>query len=157
MAFSTINAQAETITTKPAFREAFQRRRCILPASGFYEWQKLDAKTKQPYAIVPKDGGTFSFAGLWERWNDRAAGKTVQSCTIITTHPNELCAPIHNRMPAILPPERFAQWLGEEAARPAELEAMPAPYPAELMTAYKIGPRVGNVKNDDAALLEAVV
>jgi putative SOS response-associated peptidase YedK len=154
MAFSTINAQAETIATKPAFREAFQRRRCILPASGFYEWQKLDAKARQPYAIVPKDGGIFSFAGLWERWKDRASGNTIQSCTIITTQPNELCAPIHNRMPAILGPGDFARWLGEEATEPAELQALLRPYPADAMTAYKVGLRVGNVKNDDAELLE---
>src|SRR5215469_989587 len=75
--------------------DAFKARRCIIPADAFYEWKKLDAKRKQPYAIVPKDGGVFSFAGLWERWKDRASGETLRTCTIVTTEPNELCAPIH--------------------------------------------------------------
>src|SRR5438477_11274422 len=112
--FSLINAKAETVAEKPAFREAFTKRRCIIPADGFYEWKKLDAKTKQPYAIVMKDRSVFGFAGLWERWKDKVSGEIVQSCAIVTTEPNEVCAPIHNRMPVILSPENYARWLGEE-------------------------------------------
>jgi putative SOS response-associated peptidase YedK len=89
-----INAKAETVAEKPAFREAFKSRRCLIPADGFYEWQKLDAKAKQPYAIVMKDRSLFGFAGLWERWKDKASGEVIRSFTIITTTPNEVCAPI---------------------------------------------------------------
>ena len=152
--FSMINAKAETVAEKPAFRDAFKERRCIIPADGFYEWKKLDTKTKQPYAIVMKDHGVFGFAGLWERWKDRATGETIQSCTIITTTPNEVCAPLHDRMPVILPPENHARWLGEEPTDPPHLMAMLEPYSANAMEAYAVTTRVGNVKNTDAALIE---
>ena len=152
--FSLINAKAETVAEKPAFRDAFKERRCIIPADGFYEWKKLDTKTKQPYAIVMKDRSVFGFAGLWERWKDRTSGQTIQSCSIITTTPNEICAPIHNRMPVILPKENYAKWLGEEATEPPHLMSMLKPYPAEAMEAYPVGSRVGSVKNTDAGLFE---
>lgn len=136
------------------FRDAFKERRCILPADGFYEWKKLDAKAKQPYAIVMKDRSVFAFAGLWERWKDKASGQTIQSCAIITTQPNEVCAPIHDRMPAILEPKDYGFWLGEKPAEPCQLMAMLKPYPAQTMEAYPVSSRVGNVKNTDAALFE---
>lgn len=154
--YAMFNAMAETVATKPAFREPFKARRCIVPATGFYEWQKLDAKTKQPFAIVPTDAAVFSLAGLWERWTDKASGETVHSCTILTTAPNELCATIHDRMPVILAPESWPQWLGETAVEPDALGALLRPYPAERMRAYAVSPRVGNVKNDDAGLVEPV-
>ena len=141
---------------KPAFREAFKSRRCIIPADGFYEWKKLDAKTKQPYCIAMRDRAPFGFAGLWERWTDKASGEVVRSCTIITTTPNEVCAPIHDRMPVILAPESYGRWLGEEPADPVHLLKMLKPFPADRVTAFPIGPRIGNVKNDDAALIEPV-
>lgn len=152
--YAMFNAMAETVATKPAFREPFKARRCIVPATGFYEWQKLDAKTKQPFAIVPTDAAVFSLAGLWERWTDKVSGETVHSCTILTTTPNELCATIHDRMPVILAPERWPQWLGETAVEADALGALLRPYPAERMRAYPVSPRVGNVKNDDAGLVE---
>jgi putative SOS response-associated peptidase YedK len=152
--YSLINAKAETVAEKPAFRDAFRERRCIIPADGFYEWKKLDTKTKQPYAIVMRDRSVFGFAGLWERWKDRATGATTQSCTIITTSPNDVCAPIHDRMPVILPPENYARWLGEEPTETPHLLMMLKPYPAEAMEACPVSPRVGNVKNTDAALIE---
>jgi len=154
--YSLINAKAETVAEKPAFREAFKSRRCIIPADGFYEWKKLDAKTKQPYAITMKDRSVFGFAGLWERWKDSTSGETIQSCTIITTEPNEICAPIHDRMPVILDPKDYGKWIAEEPAEPMWLLKMLKPFPADKMMAFKIGPRIGNVKNDDAALIEAV-
>lgn len=154
VSFSNINAKAETVAEKPAFRDAFKARRCIIPADGFYEWKKLDPKTKQPYAIVMKDRSVFGFAGLWESWKDRASGQTVQSCTIVTTTPNEVCAPIHDRMPAILDPKNYDRWLGEKPAEPCQLMAMLKPYPAEAMEAYPVSTRVGNVKNTDPALFE---
>jgi putative SOS response-associated peptidase YedK len=154
IAYSTINAMAETVATKPAFRDAFKSRRCLVPADGFYEWQKLDAKTKQPYRIVMAEGSPMAFAGLWERWKDPASGETVRSFTIITTAPNALCAPIHNRMPVILDPADFPTWLGEAPTAPEQLKALLRPYPPERMEAHMIGLRIGNVKNDDAALIE---
>jgi putative SOS response-associated peptidase YedK len=101
IAYKLTNARSETAASKPSFRSAFKQRRCLIPASAFYEWQKVSAKIKQPYCIRPRDGGLFAFAGLWERWND-PAGETVESCTILTTEANELMRPLHDRMPVIL-------------------------------------------------------
>jgi len=154
VSFSNINAKAETVAEKPGFRDAFKERRCIIPADGFYEWRKLDTKTKQPYAIVMKDRSVFGVAGLWERWKNRASGQTIQSCTIVTTAPNAVCAPIHDRMPVILERKDYARWLGEEPADPPHLMAMLKPYPADAMEAYPVTTRVGSVKNTDAGLFE---
>ena len=142
-----INARAETVATNNIFRDAFERRRCLVPADGFYEWQKRDGKT-QPYAITMADGGTFAFAGLWERWKNPADGSILRSFTIVTGKPNELCAPIHDRMPVILPAAVWPVWLGESEASPQELLALLQPYPAEAMRVYQVGPAVGNVRND---------
>ena len=149
-----INAMAETVATKPAFRDAFARgQRCIVPVDGFYEWKKISTG-KQPYAIVGAAGLPMALAGLWERWNDRAAGETVQTFTILTTVPNELVAPIHDRMPVILPRDKWAIWLGE---RPATAEGLRwmilRPCPAELLRVYPVDGRVGNVRNNDPELL----
>ncbi len=149
-----INARSETVATNNIFKDAFARRRCLIPADGFYEWQKLGGKTTQPYAIVPQEGAIFAFAGLWERWKNPADGSVLRSFTIVTGKANALCEPIHDRMPVILAKPAWPLWLGEEEAAPEELLALLAPYPAELMRAYPIGPRVGNVRNDDPALLE---
>jgi len=149
-----INAKAETVAEKPAFREAFKSRRCLIPADGFYEWKKLDAKTKQPYAIVMKDRSLFGFAGLWERWKDKASGEVVRSFTIVTTTPNEVCAPIHDRMPVIVDPANYGRWLGEEVVDPVRLLMMLKPYRAEEMECYPVGVAVGNVRNDEPGLLE---
>jgi putative SOS response-associated peptidase YedK len=153
--YSLINAKAETVAEKPAFREAFKSRRCLIAADGFYEWKKLDAKTKQPYAITMKDRSVFGFAGLWERCKDKASGEVVRSCTIITTRPNEVCASIHDRMPVIVAPENYGNWPGEEEADPVRLLQMLKPFPADAMTAFPVDARVGNVKNNDAALIES--
>ena len=150
-----INAMAETVATKPAFRDAFARgQRCIVPVDGFYEWKKISTG-KQPYAIVGADGLPLALAGLWERWKERATGETVQTFTIITTVPNELCAPIHDRMPVILAREKWATWLGEHGATAEGLRWMILrPYPAELLRAYPVDGRVGNVRNNDPELLK---
>jgi putative SOS response-associated peptidase YedK len=148
-----INARAESIERTPAFRDAFERRRCLVPADAFYEWQKRDGKTV-PYAIVPAEGGLFALAGLWERWKNPADGSILRSFTIVTGAPNALCEPIHDRMPVILRRETWSIWLGETEASPEELRALLRAHPAELMRAYPIGPAVGNVKNDEPGLLE---
>jgi putative SOS response-associated peptidase YedK len=151
-----INAKAETIAEKPSYREAFKKRRCIIPADAFYEWQETGHSLKQPYAIAMKDRSVFGFAGLWEKWTDKASGETIRSCTIITTEPNKLCAPIHNRMPAILDPADYEQWLGERAASNSALQAMLKPFPAKQMECFKIGKRIGNVKYDEPGLVNPV-
>jgi putative SOS response-associated peptidase YedK len=145
--YKCINARVETIAGSPAFRDAFKRRRCLVVANGFYEWKKLDAKTKQPYRMTLKSGAPFGFAGLWETWDK--GGTPIATCTIITGPPNALVSEIHDRMPVILPPERYEAWLAGKAS--AEILK---PFPAELMRAYKVSPRVGSPKNNDAALLE---
>src|SRR5437016_5228119 len=145
--FSTINAMAETVYIKPVFREAFQRRRCIVPVDNFYEWKKLGPKEKQPYAIALADRSLMALAGLWETWRSPAK-ETVRSFTIVTTTPNELCADLHNRMPVILSPDRWSTWLGEEPADSAVLKSMLVPFPGG-MTAWPVSARVGNVKKND--------
>ena len=148
--YTTINAMAETVATTRAFRDAFKSRRCLVPADGFYEWKKVGAKTTQPYRFAMADGAPFAFAGLW----DFASGEAMRRFTIITCQPNALCAPIHNRMPVILDPADFPAWLGETPAAPDQLHALLRPFPAERMAAQEIGPEIGNVKNDNAGLIE---
>jgi putative SOS response-associated peptidase YedK len=151
IAYSTINARAETVATSPVFREPMKRRRCLVPATGFYEWQALDKKSKQPWAIELADGNLFAFAGLWDRWKDKATGQPLETYTIITTDPNELLEPIHNRMPVILSPQDYSRWLdpGDPAQLPVDLLR---PYPAEEMRAWKVSAAVGNVKNNSPEL-----
>jgi putative SOS response-associated peptidase YedK len=156
IAYSTINAMAETVAIKPAFREAFKSRRCLVPADGFYEWKKLGDKAKQPYRFAMADEAPFAFAGLWECWKEPASGETICSFTIITCAPNTLCVGVHNRMPVILDPANYPRWLGETVATGAELQLLLAPFPAERMQAHEIGPAIGNVRNDEPALIERV-
>lgn len=155
IAYSTINAKAETVTKSPAFREAMKRRRCLVPAEWFYEWQKVDAKTKQPFAIGMKGGGLFAFAGLWEAWKDKVTGATLETYTIITTDPNEIMQPLHNRMPVILRREDYDRWLepGDPARLPVDLLR---PFDADQMKAWKVNARVGNVRNNDPDCVEAL-
>jgi putative SOS response-associated peptidase YedK len=152
--FSTFNARAEEIDTKPAFREAFWQRRCLVPVDNFYEWKKVDGG-KQPYAIGLKDGRVMAMAGLWETWRS-PTGERIRSFTIVTTVPNELRARLHNRMPVVLKPEARPRWLGEEPAGVPQLKALLAPYPADGMIAWPVSARVGNVKNNDPTLAEPI-
>jgi len=151
--FANINAKAEGIETKPAFRDAFARRRCLVPVDNFYEWQKLGPKERQPYAIALADRGIMALAGLWENWRS-PDGEWVRSFAIVTTTANELCAPIHDRMPVILPSAVWPVWLGEEPAEPDRLKSLLVPCPAADLTCWRVGPRVGNVKNNDPELIE---
>jgi putative SOS response-associated peptidase YedK len=152
--FANINAKAEGIENKPAFREAFRQRRCLVPVDNFYEWKKTGTG-KQPYAIALADRRIMSLAGLWETWRS-PAGERIRSFAIITTTPNELCAELHNRMPIVLAPSSWPVWLGEEPADLRELKALLAPYPSDEMTAWPVSPRVGNVKNNDPSLIEPI-
>lgn len=141
-----INARAETAQEKPAFRAAFRRRRCLVPADGFYEWSAI-GKSKQPYYITMANGAPFAFAGLWETWVG-PDGSALDSCTILTTEPNELMAALHNRMPVILAPEDYAFWLGDgsDAAKDQLIGLLDLmhPYPAELMAARQVSKVVNN-------------
>jgi putative SOS response-associated peptidase YedK len=150
--FKMINARAETVVDKPAFRTAFQRKRCLIPADGFYEWQRRPDGSKQPYRIVLKDVELFSFAGLYETWIS-PEGNKVSTCTIITTTPNKLMADIHDRMPVILPRSSEATWLNKEAPT-ADLVELMQPYPDEEMEAYPVSSAVGNVKNNSDELIK---
>jgi putative SOS response-associated peptidase YedK len=150
--FSTINARAEEAASKPAFREALKRRRCLVPADAFYEWQRIDPKKKQPFAFALRTGEPYAFAGLWERWKPKE-GPALETFTILTTDPNELTEPIHNRMPVIVEPRDYTRWMepGDLVRPPVDLLR---PYASEKMRAWPVSNRVGNVRNDDAQLLE---
>jgi putative SOS response-associated peptidase YedK len=150
--FANINAKAEGIENRPAFREAFQRRRCLVPVDNFYEWKKT-ATGKQPYAIALADRGLMALAGLWENWRS-PAGEWVRSFAVVTCPPNELCAELHNRMPVVLGPDTWPARLGEEPTDARQLKAMLAPYPTKQMTCWRVSARVGNVKNDDPSPIE---
>ena len=152
IASSLINARCETVATKPAFRTAFKKRRCLVPSDGFFEWQKIGA-AKQPYNIGLKGDEPFAFAGLWEWWKDPQTQEEVKTCSIITTTPNALTAPIHDRMPVILPMERRAAWL-DPAMSPEELQSFLVPFDPSGMEAYPISARVGSPKNNDAGIIE---
>lgn len=145
IAAQTINARAETVDVKPAFRSAFRHRRCLIAADGFYEWQAT-AAGKQPYFITRAGDAPFAFAGLWERWQG-SDGTPIDSATIIVTDANAALAPIHGRMPVMLEPEEFATWL-DPATPLAAAKAMLRPYGGAL-TIYPVSRRVNSVRNDD--------
>ena len=155
LAYSTINAKAETLATSPAFREAFKRRRCLIPLDGFYEWQPINAKQKQPFAVSLKSGELFAVAGLWDRWKDKTTGQSLETYTIITTDPNALMEPFHNRMPVIVKPEDFERWMAP--ADPARLPTdLLRPYPDDEMRVWKVASAVGNVRNDNPELVAPI-
>ncbi|WP_166238075.1 SOS response-associated peptidase [Paenibacillus turpanensis] len=150
-----LNARAETITEKPAFRTLLTRKRCLIPADGFYEWKK-DGGSKQPLRITLKSREVFAMAGLYDTWMS-PDGRRVSTCAVITTAPNELVANIHDRMPVILPREAEARWLDRGNRDTRALLELLRPYPAEEMTAYAVSPMVGSVKNDEPACIEPLV
>lgn len=141
-----INARAETIDSKPAFRKAFRKRRCLIPADGFFEWKKV-GKDKQPYLIGMSNEEPFAFAGLWERWHDPESENIVESYSVVTTAPNQLMVGIHDRMPAILPAEACHRWLNDATPDSERLDLL-SPYPAGDMRAFPVHRSVGNVRND---------
>ena len=147
-----INARSETAATKPSFRSAFRRRRCLLPASGFFEWRK-EAAGKQPYYILRKDEGLLAFAGLWERWISKD-GEVVESCTILTTEANQTLRPLHDRMPVILDPEDFDLWLDPNTSGDPRLHALQRPYAEDALKLRRVSKVVGNARNDVPACIE---
>jgi putative SOS response-associated peptidase YedK len=141
-----INARAETVAVKPAYRTAFRKRRCLIPADGFYEWHQTESG-KQPYHICMRDGGVFAFAGLWERWT--GDDERVESCTILVTEASETIRPVHDRMPVILSPEAYGQWLDPTLTDGDQLIGLLRPYIASAMVAYPVTKRVNSPANND--------
>lgn len=154
-----LNARSETVTEKPAFRAAFKRRRCLVPASGFYEWKK-EGKGKQPYYITMPDGSPFAIAGLWEYWAG-ADGSALESCTLLTTSANGLMQPLHDRMPVIVQPEDYAQWLGsgrdETPQALDQLQHLLRPYADDGLVAYPVSTYVNNTRNEGADCVQALI
>ena len=149
-----INARGETVAEKPAFRSSFKSKRCLIPATGFYEWRR-EGKSKTPMLIRLRGGGYFSMAGLYDRWKD-PDGNWLSSCTIITTGPNELMSPIHDRMPVILPEEAEAAWINLEVDSADELKPFIRPFPAASMEAFEVSGAVNSARNEGPELVEPV-
>ncbi len=147
-----INARAETAAEKPAFRAAFGRRRCLVAADGFYEWQRTGPH-KQPYFFHLGDDGPFGFAGLWETWQGPGPSP-LESCTLLTTEANDLVRPIHDRMPVIVAPADYALWLDPAVVEPQRLRRLLAPYPSGEMAAYAVSTRINNPGNEDPCCIE---
>ena len=150
-----INARGETVAEKPSFRSAFKRRRCLVVVDGWYEWHQA-TKPKTPYLFRRKDGRPLAFAGLWEEWTAPDTGEVLRTCTLITTGPNALMAPIHDRMPVILPPEAREAWLRPEPQEPAELLPLLVPYAGDELEAYEVARVVNSPANDVPACIEPV-
>lgn len=147
IATRTINAKSETAATKPAFRDPLKFRRCLIPADGFYEWQRA-GKSKQPFCFEVSDGELFAFAGLWDGWKD-ANEQWVKTCSILTTTPNAVTSTVHGRMPVILDPDSYDLWLDPEMQNVAVISGLLKPYDARLMRCYPVNTRINNVANDD--------
>jgi putative SOS response-associated peptidase YedK len=150
--YRTINARAETVTEKPAFRTAFRKRHCLIPANGFYEWKK-GGSGKQPYVIHMKNHKPFAFAGLWESWRNPKDDTDLQSCTIIVTEANAFMAPIHNRMPVILNPDDYVRWLNVDKDDGISLLT---PCPDDWLDAYLVSTYVNSPRNNDSKCIERV-
>lgn len=149
--YKLINARAEGIASKTSFREPLKKRRCLIPADGFYEWKK-SGTVKTPYCFTMADDSIFAFAGIWDCWRN-PEGEPVESCSIITTTPNRLCAEVHDRMPVILPDEAYDLWLDPGLQKPDAVCDLLVPYTATPMLCYPISNRVNSVKNDDASCI----
>jgi len=147
-----INARAETVHEKPAFRQAIKYRRCLVIASGFYEW-RMEGKQKIPLYVHLKDGSPMAFAGLWDSWKPPENG-FVESCTILTTSSNKLIEPLHDRMPVILHPLEYQPWLDGDMTDPTKLQRLCHPYPADLMEMWPVSPLVNNPKNESPDLIK---
>lgn len=150
-----VNARSEEAASKPAFREAFRRRRCLVPISSFYEWQPLEGERhKQPWSIGVRGTPLFALGGLWEHWEH--AGQPIETFTILTRAPNEFMAAMHSRMPVIVRPEHYDLWLDPKRERPEELAPALEPFPSGAMEAHRVGRRVNSIANNDPSLLDEV-
>lgn len=150
-----INARAETVATRPAFRDSFEKRRCVVPATRFYEWKRVDSK-KAPYTILRSDGFPMSLAGLWASWRDSATHERVLTCTIVTTRSNAVVAQLHDRMPVVLDDESIDRWLDPDFTDERALLAMLRPCADDELYTYQVSALVNNVKNDGPELVAPV-
>lgn len=148
-----VNARVESAATRPAFRDAMARRRCLVPADGFFEWQGRRGEGRRPWHVGLRGGALFAMGGLWERWRDPSGGDTLDTFAILTTQPNALVGALHDRMPVIVPRSGFARWLSRDVG-PAGLDDLVAPLDSELMEAWPVSPAVGNVRFDEPACRE---
>ena len=155
IAYKTINARSETAAQMPAFRDAMRRRRCVVPADGFYEWQAIDDR-RQPFFIHRADGQPLAFAGLWERWRERPGDDPLDTFTILTTDANAELTPLHDRMPVILEPEDVARWIDPHNEDPATLTDLLRPAPDGTLECYPVSPRVNRPEHDDRSLLDRI-
>jgi putative SOS response-associated peptidase YedK len=146
--FRMFNARSETAHTKPAFRAAFKKRRALILADGFYEWKRVDKKTKIPHLITATDNQVFAMAGLWEQWTQPSTGEVIRSCTVMTTEGNALMKPIHDRMPVIVPPSQWDAWLDTDAHDPAALQHLLRPAPAAQLKARPVSRYVNNARHE---------
>ena len=149
-----INGRSETILEKPAFRESFRMRRCLIPADGFYEWKKA-GKERHPFHFAMKDNALFAFAGIWDRWKS-PTGQVLESCSILTTAPNELMEDVHDRMPVILPPRHYQTWLTAPSTEAKRLVGLLVPFDASVMHRYPVSSLVNKPENDLAKCAEEV-
>jgi len=149
-----INARSETAIEKPAFRDALRSRRCLIPADGFYEWQR-SGKTKQPFCFEVNEGQLFAFAGIWERWHD-PNGSTLETCSILTTTPNDVAATVHDRMLVIVEPDAYDLWLDPGVKDARVVSDMLRPYDARQMRCYPVSTQINRAANDDAGCSERV-
>ena len=149
-----INARSETLLEKPAFKENFERRRCLIPADGFYEW-KRDGRSKQPFHFGMKDDSLFAFAGIWDRWRS-PQGQAIESCAILTTVPNELLRDVHDRMPLILRPENYGEWLVAPASDCGGLRDLLQPFDAAMMKRFPVSSAVNDPQIDTPECIEKV-
>lgn len=152
--YRTINARVETVASKPAFRAAFKRRRCLVASDGFYEWSQVNGK--QPFFIDMADDAPFGFAGLYEHWQGEGEGQVIESCTIIVGEANDLIARIHDRMPCIVDPKDYAAWLDPDVSDADKLLSLLRPYPSAKMALHPVSRKVNSPRNQGPALIEPV-
>ena len=155
IAARTFNARSESLAVNSSFRDAFRRKRCLVPVDGFYEWHRQEGR-RQPYAIAPRDGGPLALAGLWAGWRDPAADVVVRTFTIVTTAPNVQLGWLHDRMPVVVPESHWDRWLDPELTEPAELNALFEPSDDVELDIWPVGELVNNVRNDGPELIERV-
>jgi putative SOS response-associated peptidase YedK len=154
-AYGCINARSDTVATKPTFRSAFKKRRCLVLADGYYEWH-TEGKVKQPFLFEVEGGKPFALAGIWEAWHDPSGdGQVLESCALLTTEPNEVGAEVHDRMPVILDPADYDRWLDPENMDTVSLQSLLKPFPAESMTARPVSRYVNNARNEGEECMAA--
>ncbi len=152
--YKMINARAESLWAKPAYKAAAKRRRCLIPASCFFEWKRKEQGAKQPYCIRPKNGELFAFAGIWEHWEDSQSGQVINSCAIVTTQANEAVSELHDRMPVIVSPADYDVWLDRRVEQPENLQDLLEPSPNGELAMYPVSTEVNSPKNDHPGVIE---